>query len=798
MKRTFFLAIGLLVCFTGAAQAIGLQHGLFRSQSTQGEVWTGTAEITQETYRITVFPDYLDVELEWVFEVGGTEPDSFTNALEVVGNINFEDNSVVVGMLTWYKDMTLKGKLKTADDARAQYEEVVERDSDAPPPPRDPVLLEWIRDDNYDISVFPISWGGSRKVRIRYLVPAKNVNGVAKIAYPHAFTNHAEVTVKAGPGVSGYSIETSTIVQPIETPSPIALDNTKYSFAPYGSSRALPVPRYIVPALSVETEGSRLYIGEFSTPGFAGQMAHLTTMTASKAIAKTAVAEDYVVIWRWNHPEILARYARQIVEQSRALKAFCESIDAANKRVALIIDKQGGEQISFALGDKQSGSYDEIIAYLDELAQTPIIDPPVKAGGTGKPEPEIDLAQAKAEFEAALEAAVELFEEDAARLQHILILTAGPRLINDYSDATPEWNRDIDVAPFSSFCPSRPDISPPSLYDLYWPGVNVLQFISENRKQLRAYAALTNGTDSAKAFVRDMNNSYSYWQTCRPTNELHVFSKQSLHHEIAWQIYQGDKLLGSFTETPSVVQMSEGLQFARLVGASPFLEPLAESMPTSLAAALGFIDEKYSLVALEEDALDQTVASQFEDIGVPTLAAADIFPAAEEHSDQPIAQWLEQNPIPPWCEQYGWFYFMPVTMDGALENTTARDHAAKNNGRMINQQAQTIANIDDANAEPDYSESAIAVLKPSNAKQTLSCTVQNGVLLIDLTQLSRSQRANLHTIELVDVSGRVIARWRVTESNMLRIRLASVISRGVYVLRYSLSEKSVRERIVVR
>jgi len=166
---SIIVILGLLLI---NSYAIGDQNGRFRAQSTQGSYWTGTAKITQEKYNITVFPDYLDVELEWEFTVSGSEPDSFKDALEIVGNLNLVDKSVVVGMITWYKNMVLKGKLKTTEMARMEYEAVVDRDVDnlAPPPrPRDPVLLEWIRDDNYNISIFPVTFGQTRP----YCMPSR-------------------------------------------------------------------------------------------------------------------------------------------------------------------------------------------------------------------------------------------------------------------------------------------------------------------------------------------------------------------------------------------------------------------------------------------------------------------------------------------------------------------------------------------------------------------------------------------------------------------------------------------------
>ena len=63
MKSLSGIICGILLCAT-ASFGIGLQHGVFRSQSTQGAAWQGTAVIDSERFDITVYPDYLDVDLE--------------------------------------------------------------------------------------------------------------------------------------------------------------------------------------------------------------------------------------------------------------------------------------------------------------------------------------------------------------------------------------------------------------------------------------------------------------------------------------------------------------------------------------------------------------------------------------------------------------------------------------------------------------------------------------------------------------------------------------------------------------
>ena len=67
--------------------SIGLQHGIFRSQSTQGAAWTGTAVITMSVLISPSTPTISMSSSIWEFTTGGTAPDSFQNALEIVGNL---------------------------------------------------------------------------------------------------------------------------------------------------------------------------------------------------------------------------------------------------------------------------------------------------------------------------------------------------------------------------------------------------------------------------------------------------------------------------------------------------------------------------------------------------------------------------------------------------------------------------------------------------------------------------------------------------------------------------------------
>lgn len=809
MKRTS-AALLLLCVLVAGAQAIGMQHGLFRSQSTQGDAWQGTATIVEESYDITVYPDYLDVELTWVLEAGGTAPAEHADALEIVGNINLVDKSVVVGMITWWQGQILKGKLKTQELAREAYEDVVDRDADRPQPPRDPVLLEWIRDDNYDISVFPVAFGGTRKVRFRYLIPAFTVDGVNKIDYPHAFTENATVSMRKGAGVQRYSVE---LVEPgdywYENDDFLPLDPSAYEFEAYGGSRENRI-MYVIPELKRNDPGSRFYAGRFSTASFSGQMLHVATMTGEEALARTPFDEDFVILWRWNHPQVLEKYARQIVEQCGLLEAFLEQLDEANERVALIIDKEGGERIAFSLDSKGGPEYTRMLAYLAELEQQAVVDPPTRETPRSG-DIDFDVDQAVEEFRAALAAAMAMFDDNAASLRHLLILTAGPKLVSTVvTDTSLTVDPAVNVSLLHSYLQSssdHPDLG--SAGEPYWPGVNLEQFVMTHGAGLHVTATVGNGVDSSTIDVTTPDAGGTAYCLETGTTQMHLYSSRPVRELVQWRVYRDDDLLAEYREKPLVVRMDDGMQYARLIGSSVHLVPLSSTMPSSMAATLGFIDEEYALVALEEDALSAAEAARYESGGVPLLDPADIYASADEVPNMPVEEWLTLNPPEPMSESRCWYSWGIRGVDGIFvaiavaDMVVFEDAMAPEAGRIAPPMAPVIY-PEDAELYVDWESALLSVEPPAVAAVTVTAPLvrtHNGSIVLNLSAYGPADLA-ASTLTITDLSGRVVLQLRGAElarGRTVALKLSEYgLSRGAYTL--VLHGPGIREhhRVVVR
>jgi hypothetical protein len=152
----------------------------------------------------------------------------------------------------------------------------------------------------------------------------------------------------------------------------------------------------------------------------------------------------------------------------------------------------------------------------------------------------------------------------------------------------------------------------------------------------RIVAVITAGTDSVKKEVAGAGTGLE------GAEALRIFSREALEEGIAWRLYTDGVLARESVETPLVVRMEDGNQYARSFGLVPFY-PLVKAMPASLAASWGFIDSKYALLALEQDTLKAQLADQYAKSGVPSLEPEDIYPEDGALDSIPLTAWMLQK-----------------------------------------------------------------------------------------------------------------------------------------------------------
>jgi len=149
---------------------------------------------------------------------------------------------------------------------------------------------------------------------------------------------------------------------------------------------------------------------------------------------------------------------------------------------------------------------------------------------------------------------------------------------------------------------------------------------------------LTNNTDSITKPVKvNLGTSDVYY-------EIRAYSNEPIRNGVLWTVKVNNAIVDKFVEMPTVIHMIDGIQYARVMGAHTFY-PMASTMPVSMASTLGFIDEKYALLALEEDVLDFPLSFMYRQRGVPGLHFEDIFPEEADIGFVSSEKWLQENPV---------------------------------------------------------------------------------------------------------------------------------------------------------
>ncbi|MFT6707546.1 MAG: hypothetical protein ACJATF_002392 [Flavobacteriales bacterium] len=163
MKKTFTILL-LLILITATT---GFSQNLLRILTTNwGDVEGAPGSITEATFTVQPQGAYMDIGmyLTMTDEVTGFPESEW---LEAVLDFNLPEGSIVYDSWLWMMDDTTIVKADVLDiwSATQDYDAIVDRQSD-------PSILYRKANGSHQIRVYPVPGGGSRKVKISYLVPA--------------------------------------------------------------------------------------------------------------------------------------------------------------------------------------------------------------------------------------------------------------------------------------------------------------------------------------------------------------------------------------------------------------------------------------------------------------------------------------------------------------------------------------------------------------------------------------------------------------------------------------------------
>ena len=679
-KLLVSIVMSLLIVSLPASSQI--RFGLRQTQGTTW--WGGSAELSSLTRKITIHEYFIDVEEDVEFKTSGSPPPNNPNTLEITGTFFLPTQSVVTGVLIWDGDNILKGKLKSKTEARNQYEEVVDRNTSPPPRPRDPIIIEktgissWWSNvtqeygthDEYRFSIYPVSWGKSRRIRIRYLCPLQFLDKTMVLPIPYSFDydpwsrddfiaslqlrssdncTSVEVTEKDSSG-----IDISTIYH---LPCTLEQGSGRMLWSNEKQMRIQPSLRYLTLSNIVEDE-SLVASTSFPDGNWKGNYALFWGTPPDSLLMNAGLRREIVVLWKWNFwntfvyatdtGKTVSPYGAEVIAQAGKIMELNRTITDAGDRVGLLLEKGSPEQNRlFNLCGKNSETFDTLKHFLGSIDSSYLIS---TISGTAPP---IDIRIADSEkenffrkgvqsFDVSLKLVCSLFSKHDKVIKHIVLLTAGPvpempNLEDFYQKNDAVLGQDITVSAYGNS---------PRYPTGYWPGVPMYKIVEGH-----AYT----GTGSMVGDIRipEMKNrrfsitmnseSFSYdqelfatvgaWRTDGYfTDTISVdtvtFAGHSLtpwNQEVVWNAYDvNHTLLATYHQHPVAIEVPQDTFLVKLFAGAG--NPVSDTtFASNRGARYGVVDEQYSLLALEEDSIPQSEKEQLADAGAPFLTDNEIF-----------------------------------------------------------------------------------------------------------------------------------------------------------------------------
>lgn len=643
-----------------------------RCRQTKGTTWSGWVELTNFTQRIKVHSYFLDIEEDIELAPIGRKPPNNLNTLEIVGEFWLPAQSVITGILIWDGDNLLQGKLKGKEHARVEYEEVVDRETTSPPRPRDPILIEkrgsrrrWAPGsrtdrnmDMYNCSIYPVKWGNSRKIRIRYLCPQKYINNKLIMQIPPSFSDEAsKYPTKITQKISSYGdIDRITLFS--------YFDTIDYSL-PTILVENHDIRRLYTTYIQIpETENSMMVKTGFSEGDWKGNYAMYWGTPPDSLLIKAGLRREIVFLWKWNFwhtfvyndnsTKTISPYGTEAINQARQIYNTNIKITEAGDRVGLLLEKGApGLNKVFPLCRQSSKTFDSLQSFLSSIDSSHLVTtisgtaPPIKIR-IAEDDRENFFSQNTKAFDISLKLICSLFSEHEKVLKHIVFISAGPvpempNLEDFYNGSDKILDGNISISAYGSS---------PRYPTGYWPGVPMYRIVENHA--LLSDGEFANGfwvPEKKKArfsmTVKNSNKSYTknlvnIVQQNIYDIDLHGYvekndtlvvdttyfaghSTSEWDDAIRWKAFDNQSnLLASYDVVPPTHVNEKDTFCVKLwAGAN---NPVSDtSFLSNRGARYGIVDEKYSLLALEEDVVTQEEKGILENTGLPFLKDDEIF-----------------------------------------------------------------------------------------------------------------------------------------------------------------------------
>ncbi|HNY32380.1 MAG TPA: hypothetical protein PKO15_15955 [Fibrobacteria bacterium] len=626
--------------------------GWLQSRATQGTVNQQQVQILNVSVRATVEQAWADVEED--VEVGpvlsstwATQPTANINTWEIFGDFALPKGAVLTGALLWDGDKLLKAKLKARATANAQYEEVVARNTAPMPAPRDPLIIERSGESTYSLKLYPVSWGGSRKMRLRYLVPLQANGSAWEVPLGSAFAENAmthpstfEFEWSRGKGSNALLSREGVLQPPSSTPILLPL-SAPSSWINNSTAYFSPV------AARLSLKGAFALSTQFDSTSWKGGYLLFQGSMPDSILKQTGLRQEFMVLWRWNRAEPLATdngwgmnltaTGEAIFQGAFGLRQSLSSLAQASTliKVGLVADEGRPQTKSFPLSAWGSDTFARMQEYLASFTWDEILRRGSSAGTGSTPitNPTKLRSQGAQSFSADLQQVFSMYSPDSGVVRHLVVVTAGPAEDMDQSNQTiPVWPEGLSVSTWNGMWALEPG---------HWEGVDLrrietehglvgdrtitswLPFATPNTPLIWSLEFESGSKIFNKMSISGLNTGVS-----KPVSAA-FHAMEAWKQRATWKIYDHD---GNLRLTKPItdlqwIDLPNDTAVAMLWGNS---EDRWSDIWRSreVGSVFGFVDRMHSLLALPSDTIGKDATARYRNTGVPYLLASEIFAAS--------------------------------------------------------------------------------------------------------------------------------------------------------------------------
>lgn len=640
--RTTFLALAAIAALASPAKAI------LSAASLDG--WRGVANLVDSRLTIHVGPQWIDVEEEAEVRVVPSWTGSRTKWI-VEGTFEVPRGTAITGCMLWNGDTLLMGRLRGKQEANKIFDSLVPPRN--PAWARDPLLVEQLTETSYGLKLFPFEPNGTRRFRLRYLVPrpagSSEVSVKPLMARSLNGTSPSTFRLRLRGSEPNLRIVQDGIVWPAELPSSekVALSSgadVRLRWAGGGSSDA----------------GNALR-GSQASGGWAGDYVMYRGELPDSILSKVNLKSETVVLWSWIQPRdfvsscyddftgtgsCVTSQGYEAISQASLIQAVARSLVGSGNRVGMVADEGLEDSLKvFPMGDSESSAWRSMDSWLgsmdEDYLRTRI---PVSAGSGGVATNQ-SVSRSRSRFQVDLRRVATLYSADSGIVRHLLVVTAGvsasagtleevdasilPRSVSVSSTNFGERSYEYDPRLGYYTVGDHPKASWPGIdlegLERARPGGSTTEIVDGIRlPRIRTRLPVRLSIASASGRI-GRNVVLEKDEGGRFVASLNVHGK-TLGRTLTWAIY-GDsgETLARWEHTPAWTEMASDSVFPRLWSKSEIpLSPLFEDR--DLGPIFGVVDRNHSLLATPSDTVGALRQEALRDSGVPFLSYAEIFP----------------------------------------------------------------------------------------------------------------------------------------------------------------------------